>query len=72
LAISGAISLRVTPPTEFNDNTLTVTIPWNNDCDDDDESSYREFEGNQGKALLAESKKACNIILQLFSPTDPA
>jgi hypothetical protein len=64
-------TLSVVPATGFN-NTPTVIIRWNNDCDDDDESSYEEFEGESGEELLAQSKKAWDIILQRLSPINPA
>jgi len=65
-------TLRVSPASKFNKNTLIVSIRWNNNCDDDDETSYSEFEGDDAEALLTESNKACKIMLQRFSPTDPA
>jgi hypothetical protein len=64
-------TLSVVPATEFI-NRLIVTIRWHNDCDDDDESSYEEFEGESGEELLAQSKKAWDIILQRLSPINPA
>ncbi|MFB2979012.1 hypothetical protein [Microseira sp. BLCC-F43] len=54
------------------ESNLLVVIRWNNNCDNDDDSSYEEFEGEEAKALLAEWEKACDIILQSLSPVHPA
>jgi len=62
LNLAAICTLRITAAS--HNNKLIVTIRWDNAPDDNDESSYQEFEGEEAEELLAEWKKACDIILQ--------
>ncbi|MFB2978009.1 hypothetical protein [Microseira sp. BLCC-F43] len=52
-------TLTVTSPTAFN-NTLTVSIRWNNNYDDD-ESAYEYFEGDKAQEFVDQWEKVCKI-----------
>ncbi|MFB2982873.1 hypothetical protein [Microseira sp. BLCC-F43] len=63
-------TLTVTSPTAFN-NTLTVTIRWNNNYDDDDESAYEHLENDEAQKFIAEWEKARKINANFFLPQTP-